>query len=172
MLRALHSLRKVHAEQSRMPLMAILTGYHCRNCPSYHRHVLIRTHSSRPPLPPMHNQPISKTRSGLRVYCCSPTRGNRVQQTTSLISTASRMTTGYCTRMRIWARYIHCTTVNLPTAITGQDEKSSGASALTTSRLECLELSLHLEDSKECTFTNHEMSSVYLLIQPRANPGH
>ena len=24
--------------------MAILSGYHCRNCPSYHRYVLIRIH--------------------------------------------------------------------------------------------------------------------------------
>jgi hypothetical protein len=84
------------------PLMAILSGYHCRNCPSYHQYVLIRTHSSRPPLLLMHNRPISKTRSGLRVYCCSPSPGSRVHRTTSLISTASRMTTGCCTRMRIW----------------------------------------------------------------------
>jgi hypothetical protein len=124
--------------------MAILSGYHCQNCPSYHRYVLTRTHSSRPPFLLMHNRPISKTRSGLRVYCCSPSPGNRVQQTTSLISTASRMTTGCCTRMRILARYTPYTTVNLPTAYTGQDRRSYGASALTTSRLACLEVSLHL----------------------------
>jgi hypothetical protein len=123
------------------PLMAILSGYHRQNCPSYHRYVLTRTHSSRPPFLLMHNRPISKTRSGLRVYCCSPSPGSRVQQTTSLISTASRMTTGYCTRMRILARYTPYTTVNLPTAYTGQDRRSYGASALTMSRLACLELS-------------------------------
>jgi hypothetical protein len=126
------------------PLTVILSSYHCRNCPSYHRYVLISTHSSRPPLLLMHNRPISKTRSGLRVYCSFPTPGSRVQQTTSLISTASRITTGCCTRMRILARYTPYTTVNLPTVSTGQDRRSYGACALTTSRLACLKVSLDL----------------------------
>jgi hypothetical protein len=145
MLRALHpSLGNVYAEQKpACPLMAILSDYHGRNCPSDYGYVLIRTHSSPPLFLLMHNRSISKIRSGLRVSCCSPTPGSQVQQTTSLISTASRMTTGCCTRMRILARYTPYTIVNLPTAYTGQDRRSYGPSALTISRLAYLELSLH-----------------------------